>query len=147
MNEIEKVLTKFANRVVRTAKLHKKVRGTKLKDSIRHELDVFPNSFTLEFFMNEYGLFQDKGVSGTHIKYLTKYSYTTKQPPRQAQLFVELTAEESVVNESLRDQGQSLLDDIAMGCRLPTFKIASLLLNLELKGRVRPLPGKLFEAI
>lgn len=84
MNEIEKVLTKFANRVVRTAKLHKKVRGTKLKDSIRHELDVFPNSFTLEFFMNEYGLFQDKGVSGTHIKYLTKYSYTTKQPPTYA---------------------------------------------------------------
>jgi len=84
--EVEKVLTKFANRVVRNAKLKPKLRGTKLKDSIRHDLDVFPNSFTLEFFMNEYGLFQDKGVSGTQVKYLTKYSYTNRQPPTAALL-------------------------------------------------------------
>ncbi|MBQ0786319.1 MAG: DNA-protecting protein DprA, partial [Oceanihabitans sp.] len=39
------------------------------------------------------------------------------------------------------------LDVIALRCNLPTFKVAGLLLNMELKGVVRPLPGKLFEVI
>nr|WP_308427628.1 hypothetical protein [Salinimicrobium marinum] len=30
---------------------------------------------------------------------------------------------------------------------MPTFKAATLLLNMEIKGVVKPLPGKLFEAI
>jgi len=30
---------------------------------------------------------------------------------------------------------------------MPTFRLASLLLNMELKGVVRPLPGKQFEII
>jgi DNA processing protein len=30
---------------------------------------------------------------------------------------------------------------------MPTFKVASILLNMELKGVVRPLPGKQFEII
>ena len=32
-------------------------------------------------------------------------------------------------------------------CEMPTYKIAGILLNMELKGVVRPLPGKLFEVI
>ena len=31
--------------------------------------------------MEDYGVFQDKGVSGTEKKYNTPYSYTTKMPP------------------------------------------------------------------
>jgi DNA processing protein len=72
---------------------------------------------------------------------------TSKEPARQVQLFVELSKEESVVIDYIKEQGKSLLDDIALGCGLPAFKAASLLLNLELKGMVRPLPGKLFEVI
>jgi DNA processing protein len=30
---------------------------------------------------------------------------------------------------------------------MPTFRVASILLNMELKGVVRPLPGKQFEII
>jgi DNA processing protein len=30
---------------------------------------------------------------------------------------------------------------------MPTFRVASILLNMELKGVVRPLPGKQFEVI
>jgi DNA processing protein len=30
---------------------------------------------------------------------------------------------------------------------MPTYKIAGILLNMELKGVIRPLPGKLFEVI
>ena len=65
----------------------------------------------------------------------------------QTQLFVELSEEEKVVWNYLKDKDKELLDTIALECRLPTHKIASLLLNLELKGVVRPLPGKLFEVV
>jgi len=73
MNEVEKTMNDFAHRVVHSAKLN--LFPGALKESIRYDLDVFPNSFGLAFFMNVYGLFQDKGVSGTQIKYNTKFSY------------------------------------------------------------------------
>lgn len=67
--------------------------------------------------------------------------------PVQKQLFVELTDEERIVWRLLSDRGKEELDLIALNCNLPTYKTASLLLNMELKGVVRPLPGKLFELI
>lgn len=39
------------------------------------------------------------------------------------------------------------MDIIALECGMPVFKLSSLLLTMELKGVIRPLPGKLFEAI
>lgn len=58
----------------------KNVRGD-LYNSLDYDLNVSPNSFSLAFLMEEYGVFQDKGVSGTKKKYNTKFKYTTKQPP------------------------------------------------------------------
>ena len=55
----------------------------KLYNSIDGEVKVNPNSFSLSFFMEDYGVYQDKGVSGTKKKYNTPFSYTTKMPPRQ----------------------------------------------------------------
>ncbi|WP_432412221.1 DNA-processing protein DprA [Rasiella sp. SM2506] len=71
----------------------------------------------------------------------------TNKKPLQKQLFVELTEEEHKVLTFLQGKQKELLDTIALECSFPTFKVATLLLNLELKGVVRPLPGKLFEAI
>lgn len=56
----------------------------KLYNSIDGEVKVNPNSFSLSFFMEDYGVFQDKGVSGTKKKYNTPFSYTTKMPPRKS---------------------------------------------------------------
>ena len=67
--------------------------------------------------------------------------------PMQTQLFVELSEEEKIICDYLKDKEKEILDSIALECHLPTFKVASLLLNLELKGVVRPLPGKLFQLI
>ncbi len=39
------------------------------------------------------------------------------------------------------------MDIIALECEFPIYRISALLLNMELKGVIRPLPGKLFEAI
>ncbi|MAZ72033.1 MAG: DNA-protecting protein DprA [Flavobacteriaceae bacterium] len=71
----------------------------------------------------------------------------TFKKPQQKQLFVELTTDEQLVYAYLQTKQKEVLDTIALECNTPTFKMATLLLNLELKGLVRPLPGKLFEAI
>jgi DNA processing protein len=67
--------------------------------------------------------------------------------PVQKQLFVELDEPEQSIYSFLQQEGKQMLDDIAMGNQLPVFKTASVLLSMELKGLVRPLPGKQFEAI
>jgi len=50
-------------------------------DSVDFDLDVFKNSFALEFSMEDYMVFQDKGVSGKKRKFNTPFSYTNKRPP------------------------------------------------------------------
>ena len=72
-----------------------------------------------------------------------------EQPIRgtQTKLFSELTAQEQTIYQYLQSNGKQQLDLISLACHFPTYKAATLLLNLELQGLVRPLPGKLFEAI
>ena len=65
----------------------------------------------------------------------------------QKQLFVELNDPETTIYSFLQQQGKQELDRIALACDMPTFKVSSTLLTMEMKGVVRPLPGKLFEAI
>ncbi len=65
----------------------------------------------------------------------------------QKQLFVELDATEKEIYSYLQSNGKQLLDTVALECKLPVFRVSSTLLNMEMKGVVRPLPGKLFEAI
>ncbi|GAA4891008.1 DNA-processing protein DprA [Flaviramulus aquimarinus] len=68
-----------------------------------------------------------------------------KTPTIQKQLFVELDPIEKVIYKYLKENEKQQLDVIAINCELPIFKVASILLTMELKGVIRPLPGKLFE--
>lgn len=70
-----------------------------------------------------------------------------KKPTIQKQLFVELDDQEKVIYNYLKTNDKQLLDIISIECQLPIFKVAGILLNMELKGVIRPLPGKLFEVI
>ncbi|MBJ2174040.1 DNA-protecting protein DprA [Aureibaculum sp. A20] len=70
-----------------------------------------------------------------------------KKKAIQQQLFIELNDTEKKVYNYLLKEGKQQLDIIALHCNLPIFKIATLLLTLELKGVIKPLPGKIFEAI
>ena len=67
--------------------------------------------------------------------------------PVQKQLFVTLEDDEQKVYDYLLKNGKELIDIIALRCDFPIYKISGMLLNMELKGVIRPLPGKLFEAI
>ncbi len=62
----------------------------------------------------------------------------------QKQLFVELNQEERAVYSYLKTVEKELLDIIALQIKMPVHKTASILMSLELKGVVKPLPGKLF---
>jgi len=86
-------------------------------------------------------------TSAADLVYILNWQIEEKQKSVQKQLFVELEVEEQILYDFLRTEGKTELDQVALHCKLPTFKAASLLLNLELKGAVRPLPGKLFEII
>ncbi|QED38507.1 DNA-protecting protein DprA [Antarcticibacterium arcticum] len=65
----------------------------------------------------------------------------------QKQLFLDLDPQEEPIHTYLIENGKQQLDSIALHCEIPTYKAAGLLLEMELKGAIRPLPGKLFEAI
>jgi len=54
---------------------------------------------------------------------------------------------EQMIYTYLEQNGKQLLDSVALVCKIPIFKASSTLLAMEMKGVVRPLPGKLFEAI
>ncbi len=69
------------------------------------------------------------------------------KPKPQPTLFVEFTEEEQKIYDKLKDLGKAEIDQLALACEMPTFKLNPILLNLELKGVLRPLPGKLFEVI
>lgn len=70
-----------------------------------------------------------------------------KATPVQKQLFVQLNATEQRIYNYLQTNGKQLLDTVALECGFPIFTTSSTLLNMEMKGVIRPLPGKLFEAI
>ncbi len=65
--------------------------------------------------------------------------------PIQKQLFIELNEDEQKVYDYLEKNGQQLLDVIALETHIPVFQLATILLQLELKNVVKPLPGKVFE--
>jgi len=86
-------------------------------------------------------------TSAADLIYILNWNIENKGKTVQKQLFVELEADEQKVYDFLLKNGKELLDMIALQCDLPIYKISGLLLNMELKGVIRPLPGKLFEAI
>jgi len=85
MLETEKELEKFVKYVIKQSRTNltklKKNSSKKLYDSLKGESKLFKNSFGVYFSMEDYGEFQDKGVSGTKKKYDTPFSYKSKRPP------------------------------------------------------------------
>ena len=83
--ETQKSLDTFRKYVIQQAKSNlsksKKNSSKKLYNSINGVSKVNPNSISLYFEMLDYGVYQDKGVSGKKKKYDTPYSYKSKMPP------------------------------------------------------------------
>jgi DNA processing protein len=86
-------------------------------------------------------------TSAADLVYMLNWDLETSSKSIQKQLFVSLENDEQKVYDYLLQNGRQTLDTIALETGFPIFRMSSMLLNMELKGVVRPLPGKLFEAI
>ncbi len=86
-------------------------------------------------------------TSAADLVYILNWEVQKQVKPVQKQLFVTLDDDEQLVYDYLVRTGKEVMDIIALHCDFPIYRISGLLLNMELKGLVRPLPGKLFEAI
>lgn len=86
-------------------------------------------------------------TSTADLIYILNWDIKEETKAIQKQLFVSLDSDEQKIYDYLLKTGKELMDIIALECEFPIYKISALLLNMELKGVIRPLPGKLFEAI
>ncbi len=90
---VERYLSRIGKTVVLQTKksLRRQKGSTKLAESIKYNVEKTKDGYILQFFMDEYGTYLDKGVSGNKRKqqftdYVGKtltspYKYTNKQPP------------------------------------------------------------------
>jgi DNA protecting protein dprA len=70
---------------------------------------------------------------------------TPAQQGVQQELFIDLTADEQIVYDSLLNGGKQSLDALALDCQMPIYQVSNLLFQLEIKNLIQPLPGKYFE--
>lgn len=85
LNRTKEALDDFKKYVIQQARTNltkgKKNVDKKLYNSLQGFIDESPAGFRLYFEMEDYGMFQDKGVSGKKKKYDTPFSYKNKRPP------------------------------------------------------------------
>ncbi|QNM85207.1 DNA-protecting protein DprA [Polaribacter pectinis] len=86
-------------------------------------------------------------TSAKDIVKMLNWDIQEKPKVIQKQLFVELNENEQKIYDLLHQKGQQLLDVIALECNIPIYQLSSILLQMEMKGVLKPLPGKLFELI
>ena len=86
--ETRKALELFKGVVLNQSRAMLSKKGKNVSSQLFKSLDgdvkVSKNSLSLSFVMEDYGVFQDKGVSGTKKKYNTPYGYTNKRPPAKS---------------------------------------------------------------
>lgn len=62
----------------------------------------------------------------------------------QQELFIELTEQETAIVNFLKEKGKTQIDNLALEFNTSTHMLMSILLDLELKNKIIPLPGKYF---
>lgn len=84
-------------------------------------------------------------TDATDIVKMLRWEAQNPKKVIQRQLFVNLNTDEQKIVDFLTQKGKSHIDTITVNTNLLTYKVAQLLLQLELKGVIKPLPGKLFD--
>ena len=63
---------------------------------------------------------------------------------QQETSFAGLSETEEQIMEFLRSEGQVAIDRICLKCHIPVSRISGILLNLELAGLIKCLPGDVY---
>jgi len=99
MSEFKQAMEKYARYVVQQARSNlskgKNNASKKLYNSLSYKVKQnrtsggqFATGYNAEFFMEDYGIYQDQGVNGSKSSYVenrnSPFKYTNKQPPTKA---------------------------------------------------------------
>ena len=88
LKQTKDILNKFAKYVIQQSRTNltkkKKNSSKSLYNSLDFKYKAVNGGIGIQFLMDEYGIYQDKGVSGKKKKYNTPFSYKDKMPPSSA---------------------------------------------------------------
>ena len=83
--------------------------------------------------------------SAADLVYILGWEQTKKtNAPQQKKLFLELTSDEEILVNMLKEKETITIDDLCFTSKLPMSKVSALLLTLEFSGIVRSFPGKAY---
>lgn len=85
--------------------------------------------------------------NASDILYLMGWEETKQKPAQQKKLFITLTDEEKILVDLLQTDQELGIDKLCIASKLNATKVASALINLEFKGVVRCLPGKVYRLL
>lgn len=71
-------------------------------------------------------------------------SLKKQKQPKQQELFVNLTEEEEIIINKLKEQDSIHIDQLSRELNIPTYQLFSTLLELEMRNFVKNLPGNLY---
>lgn len=83
--------------------------------------------------------------SAKDIEYILGWEEKKGKKKIQKELFVQLTADEEIVINVLKEKGKLHVDELSVFATFPMSKTSSMLFNLEMNGVVKSLPGKMYE--
>jgi DNA processing protein len=85
--------------------------------------------------------------SAADIEYIMQWENKQSKSSKQQKLFEELTPEEENVLKIITGSDEPVIDHIVFQSKMTASKIAAILLNLEFKGMVKCLPGKVYKCL
>ena len=83
--------------------------------------------------------------SAKDVKYIMLWESKNEKTSKQQKLFVELSPEEEQIVNIIKQNKEASIDQIVLESKFTNSKIAAILLNLEFKGVIKSLPGKMYK--
>ena len=83
------------------------------------------------------------------LVYVMRWHETANQPTKnvQSQLFLELTGDDKIIVDALREHTELPIDALAYRTGIVVSRLSALLLGLEFSGLVRSMPGKRYALV
>lgn len=137
--------------VVETKKYGGSIISAKLANDYHKDVFAFPGRLTDKMSSGCNHLIKTHQAavieSAEDLAYILNWDQQQPDKVIQKQLFVELSKEEQLITGGLREGTRKSIDLISYETQMTAGQISTILLELEFKGIVRSLPGKIYELV